>query len=126
METQPCWLYFDLEFARCVNPNLDPGKVISAFYDLLNEFCFSTFGLTLDTDSVFELDSTTDEKFSKHVIAKRLGGQYHFQSLAFPNNAQAGYFVKEVHGLCAGPAFGHSVAQVHCHNSAYQQVELSS
>ena len=95
METQPCWLYFDLEFARCVNPNLDPGKVFSAFYDLLNEFCFSTFGLTLDTDSVFELDSTTDEKFSKHVIAKRLGGQYHFQSLAFPNNAQAGYFVKK-------------------------------
>lgn len=107
METQPCWLYFDLEFPRCVNPNLDPGKVISAFYDLLNQFCFSTFGLTLDTDSLFELDSTTDEKFSKHVIAKRLqtvdgsglGGQYHFQSLAFPNNAQAGFFVKKFMGF---------------------------
>ena len=118
METQPCWLYFDLEFPRCVNPNLDPGKVISAFYDLLNQFCFSTFGLTLDTDSLFELDSTTDEKFSKHVIAKRLqtvdgsglGGQYHFQSLAFPNNAQAGFLCQEVHGLCAAAAFGHSVA----------------
>ncbi|CAE7302879.1 primpol [Symbiodinium sp. CCMP2456] len=101
METQPCWLYFDLEFHRCVNPNLDPGKVISAFYDLLNQFCLSTFGLTLDTDNLFELDSTTEEKFSKHVIAKRLqtdsgmGGQYHFQSLAFPNNAQAGFFVKK-------------------------------
>ena len=103
MEKQPCWLYFDLEFPRCVNPNLDPGKVISAFYGLLNEFCHATLGLTLDDEFLFELDSTTEEKFSKHVIAKRLrplqlvgtASQCKSQPLAFPSNAQAGYFVKK-------------------------------
>ena len=100
MERQPCWLYFDLEFPRCVNPNLDPGKVISAFYDLLNEFCRATFRQQLDASFLFELDSTTEEKFSKHVIAKRLrpgcdDGQYHCETLAFASNAQVGFFVRK-------------------------------
>ena len=57
----------------------------------------------VDTESLFELDSTTEEKFSKHVIAKHLqsvgsddaGSQCCCHALAFTSNAQAGYFVKK-------------------------------
>ncbi|XP_060854233.1 DNA-directed primase/polymerase protein-like [Rhopalosiphum padi] len=62
-ENNPCKLYFDLEFNRNENPES-------------NE------------EDILDLDSSTAEKFSHHLI---------FQTLVFSNNCQAGYFV---HFIC--------------------------
>jgi len=95
MDETPCWLYFDLEYARCANPDLQPKRVMEAFYDLLGQFCSAKLGLPLDMSSVYDLDSTTLEKFSKHVVVKGLQGPGQSSQLAFRNNAQVGYVVKE-------------------------------
>mmetsp|Transcript_34778 Transcript_34778/g.63306 ORF Transcript_34778/g.63306 Transcript_34778/m.63306 type:complete len:688 (-) Transcript_34778:14-2077(-) len=95
MDERPCWLYFDLEYSRCANPNLQPDDVIQAFCKLFSQFCLATFGSPLDMSSVYDLDSTSPEKFSKHVVAKRLQCQGQSEWLAFRNNAEVGYVVKE-------------------------------
>lgn len=98
LEWQPCWLYFDLEYSRSANPDTCPATVIELFYAELSTFCKSFFGAPLDMGSVLELDSTTPEKFSKHVIAKRLHGrkdQSLGDALAFRSNMQAGCVVAE-------------------------------
>ena len=95
LENKPCWLYFDLEFSRVENPDLDPQAVASAFLKLLNQFCDLNFGHAIDPATFYDLDSTNAEKFSKHIIIKRLQSYSSAcNTLAFPNNAQAGYFVK--------------------------------
>ena len=95
LENKPCWLYFDLEFSRVENPDLDPQAVASAFLELLNKFCDMKFGHAIDPATFYDLDSTNAEKFSKHIIIKRLQSYGSAcNTLAFPSNAQAGYFVK--------------------------------
>jgi len=77
------------------NPDLDPQAVASAFLELLNQFCDIKFGHAIDPATFYDLDSTNTEKFSKHIIIKRLQSYGSAcNTLAFPNNAQAGYFVK--------------------------------
>jgi len=92
LEWQPCWLYFDLEFQRVANPRPEPQDVIEAFYMELDAFCTEVLGAPLDMDYLVELDSTTSEKFSKHVIVKRLCKA---RDLAFKTNIQAGRVVLE-------------------------------
>ena len=99
LENKPCWLYFDLEFSRVENPDLEPEAVASAFVELLNQFCDINFGHAIDSATLYDLDSTNAEKFSKHIVIKRLrvpssSSGSSCTSLAFPNNAQAGSFVK--------------------------------
>ena len=91
LEQKPCWLYFDLEFSRVENPDLQPEAVASAFLELLNQFC-ARLGLgRVDKSSLYDLDSTNSEKFSKHIVIKALESG---ETLCFPNNAQAGCLVK--------------------------------
>jgi len=99
-EDRPCWLYFDIEFARATNPHVEPGEVASAFRSVLNDFCADMLGAPLDQDWVFESDSTTSEKFSRHMVAKRLqsGPQSAPKpaiNLALRSNAQAGLLVSK-------------------------------
>ena len=82
-EGQPCWLYFDLEFSKIVNPQLDAEQVLAQFRRGLKDFCAKE-GVQYDESRTVVLDSSTESKFSKHVIVK---------SLAFENNIQAGWFV---------------------------------
>ena len=82
-EGQPCWLYFDLEFSKTVNPQLDADEVLVQFSRGLKDFCAKE-GVQYDEARTVVLDSSTEAKFSKHVIVK---------SLAFEDNIQAGGFV---------------------------------
>ena len=75
----------------------DPSAVESAFYHELDAFCVDMLGARLEKSSVYELDSTTLEKFSKHVLLKALssaGSSASCTSLAFASNRQAGRFVQ--------------------------------
>jgi len=109
LEGRPCWLYFDLEFSRSANPEMEPEAAAAAFRETLSAFCAEVLGAPLDMASVLELDSTTAEKFSRHVIVKRLQTSPHDvsgrdgdvaagspQNLAFGNNAQAGLVVEKL------------------------------
>jgi len=90
---RPCWLYFDLEFSRVSNPNSDPEAVAREFYSALDRYFLQKLGSPHDPQSVVELDSTTPEKFSKHVLVKKLQSGL---SLAFANNAHAGVLVSDL------------------------------
>ena len=97
LEDRPCWLYFDLEYSKETNPELEPGVAMAAFEETLAAFCQDVLGLALDSSSLLVLESSTPQKFSKHVLAHRLldkdGSKV---PLAFANNAQAGLLVGEL------------------------------
>ena len=63
---KPCRLYFDLEFQKIPNPNFNTDAFFPEFYSLIEKILFDY----ADTTNVrfLELDSTTDVKFSRHVI----------------------------------------------------------
>ena len=98
LQDQPCWLYFDLEFSRLTNPELQPELAMTAFDETLSSFCEDVLGLALDAKSIIILESSTPEKFSKHVVVHRLLDKEKdtMVPLAFANNAQAGLFVNEL------------------------------
>ena len=103
VESEPCWLYFDLEYSKALYPHVDPEVVIHSFMVLLGLFCLESFQIALDLESILLLDSSTDAKFSKHVVVKFLSIQNtlcsqkacHHQGLAFRSNAHVGAFVAQ-------------------------------
>lgn len=88
-ENHPCKLYFDLEFVYKENPESDGVKMLETFVKIIIMFVKQKFDLTCNEEDVLDLDSSTTDKFSHHLI---------FQSLIFSNNVQAGYFVKFICG----------------------------
>ena len=79
-EMRPCWLYFDVEFAKACNEQIDPANVTASFYAEFSEFCTSVLGTSPGMDDIVELDASSSSKYSKHVIVK---------SLALTNNRRA-------------------------------------
>jgi hypothetical protein len=100
LHDRPCWLYFDLEYSRETNPELHPTVALAAFETTLMAFCTMKLHTPVDSTSILILESSTSEKFSKHVLVKRFftthtnNGEAVHQ--AFANNAEAGIFVKEL------------------------------
>lgn len=93
----PCHLYFDLEYERSANPNHIGPDAVDGLIDLVKEFVDSKIfkkGLGVEAKnseiSVIELDSSTPQKFSRHVIIRLPGA-------AFASNAHVGAFVG---GMC--------------------------
>lgn len=86
-ENRPCKLYFDLEFDRHENPVSNGIKMLETFVSIIIMFAKQKFDIVCNEGDVLDLDSSTADKFSHHLI---------FQSLIFSNNLQAGYFVKFV------------------------------
>lgn len=84
-ENVPCKLYFDLEFDRKENSELDDTNMIDTFVKIIIMFAKQKFDVVCNEEDILDLDSSTAAKFSHHLI---------FQSLVFSNNLQAGYFVK--------------------------------
>ncbi|XP_057291089.1 DNA-directed primase/polymerase protein-like [Hydractinia symbiolongicarpus] len=89
-ECKPCRLYFDIEFKTELNENLNGISVLNFFIDIVCKCLFEAFGIECTRNDVVDLDSTTDSKFSRHLI-------FHFKdSTYFRNNIQCGDFVKDV------------------------------
>jgi hypothetical protein len=91
-EGRACHLYFDLEFDRRANPGADGGAATDALLSLLRDalprHLPALGGRTFDPAAVVELDSTTDAKFSRHLIIHLPGGA------AFASAVAAGAFVR--------------------------------
>jgi hypothetical protein len=65
-ENSLCRLYIDLEFSRLENPQIN-GDAMTR--ELITFLCFHLSKLTLMSDKdILVLDSTTQEKYSAHLI----------------------------------------------------------
>ncbi|KHJ46087.1 herpesviridae UL52/UL70 DNA primase [Trichuris suis] len=89
-EGQPCRLYFDLEFYFCTNPDMNGELCVKSFVAYFREKASELLGIEISTDCILDLDSTTEEKFSRHLIVHLPNGT------VFKDNKEAGNFVKDM------------------------------
>lgn len=87
-EGRPCHLYYDLEFRRELNRDIDGAQLTARLLEHTAAAFHEEYGLSLPTSPLI-LDSTTAEKFSRHVVV-------HVPGHAFRTNADAGRFVLRV------------------------------
>ena len=92
-EGRPCHLYLDLEFKRRLNPGLDgdavvDGAVAAVRRALARRWPEHEEVSRFDDADVLELDSSSEDKFSRHVTVRLRG-------FAFATNADAGAVVRE-------------------------------
>nr|XP_017225176.1 PREDICTED: DNA-directed primase/polymerase protein-like [Daucus carota subsp. sativus] len=88
-EGLPCHLYFDLEFNKIENSNSNGEEMVDILLSLVFDSINEKYSIEGDKECVVELDSSTEEKFSRHKIIC-------FPNTAFKNNRHAGAFVGEI------------------------------
>ena len=86
----PCHLYLDLEYSIAANPDKNGPEAVDAVLRLLREVFAERHNLKLEDRWVLELDSSSETKFSRHLIVCMPGA-------AFLNTHHAGAMVEEVH-----------------------------
>ncbi|KAG0447026.1 hypothetical protein HPP92_028539, partial [Vanilla planifolia] len=64
--------------------------------NLLFRFFIEKYSTDGNHEAVVELDSSTDEKFSRHLIIR-------LPKVAFKDNSHVGAFVSEIEGTIEGP-----------------------
>lgn len=67
-EKSPCKLYFDLEFCVARNRELDGDYLVDIVVAASTALALELFGLELRRRDFIELDSSTDSKFSRHLV----------------------------------------------------------
>jgi DNA-directed primase/polymerase protein len=83
----PCHMYFDLEYTILDNPNKDGDAAVASLVHLLQHLLQQTYAITINPDeSILELDSSTDIKFSRHLIVRLPGA-------AFTDTSHLGGFI---------------------------------
>ncbi|KAM6971958.1 DNA-directed primase/polymerase protein [Aplochiton taeniatus] len=63
-----CKLYFDLEFYRPSNEGLDGKSMVSSLVQYVCEKLMEVYQVACSAKNVLNLDSSTEEKFSRHLI----------------------------------------------------------
>ncbi|XP_054811773.1 uncharacterized protein LOC129312981 isoform X2 [Prosopis cineraria] len=87
-EGLPCHIYFDLEFNKRVNPGKNGDDMVDLLILVVLEALNEKYFISGDPEWIVELDSSTDEKFSRHLIIR-------IPKSAFKDNSHAGAFVFE-------------------------------
>ncbi|EGF82076.1 hypothetical protein BATDEDRAFT_87146 [Batrachochytrium dendrobatidis JAM81] len=82
----PCHLYFDIEYTVSLNPSLDGNAAFKAFQNFVIERFKKICDVEYSQIRIIDLTSSTDTKFSRHLILKAPG-------IAFRNNYDVGQFV---------------------------------
>ncbi|XP_068134817.1 DNA-directed primase/polymerase protein isoform X1 [Hyperolius riggenbachi] len=82
-----CKLYFDLEFYKPANPNADGTKMVALLIEFFCRKLEECYDVKCSADCVINLDSSTDEKCSHHLI-------FVLPNVAFKDNINVGNFVK--------------------------------
>ncbi|XP_064566613.1 DNA-directed primase/polymerase protein isoform X2 [Zonotrichia leucophrys gambelii] len=67
-EKEACKLYFDLEFYKPANPDADGKSMVMKLIELVSQKLKEFYDVNCSSDDVLNLDSSTDEKFSRHLI----------------------------------------------------------
>jgi len=90
-EDRPCKLYFDLEFQICNNPNLNGDKLTDIVIVESAALLLEWYGIVISRNEIVELDSSTEKKFSRHLVFSSNNGA------AFKSNVDVGAFVREIY-----------------------------
>ena len=85
----PCHAYFDLEYGVADNPGTDGEKTVEAFLHLLRKVLLANLEMKLDDRWIIELDSSSPQKFSRHIIVRLPGS-------AFLDNSHVGTFAAAI------------------------------
>ncbi|XP_022736410.1 DNA-directed primase/polymerase protein isoform X2 [Durio zibethinus] len=88
-EGLPCHLYFDLEFNKRDNLGRDGDEMVDLLISVILEALLEKYSINGNQDWVVELDSSTEDKFSRHLIMR-------IPKTAFKDNLHVGAFVKEI------------------------------
>ncbi|KAH7853289.1 hypothetical protein Vadar_000944 [Vaccinium darrowii] len=88
-EGLPCHLYFDLEFNKRDNTAKDGDEMVDLLITVVFDALSDKYSIQGDHDWIVELDSSTEAKFSRHLIIR-------LQKTAFKDNSHAGAFVAEI------------------------------
>lgn len=67
-EGYPCRVYFDVEFYYAHNPHVDGDVALYLWIQLVAWKIYSLWHIFVNEDNVVVLDSSTTEKYSKHIV----------------------------------------------------------
>ncbi|XP_063316069.1 DNA-directed primase/polymerase protein isoform X2 [Pelobates fuscus] len=82
-----CKLYFDLEFYIPTNPSANGEKMVALVIEFFIKKLQEIYNIKCSADCVLNLDSSTEDKFSRHLI-------FVLPNTAFKDNIHVGNFVK--------------------------------
>ncbi|XP_011076097.1 DNA-directed primase/polymerase protein isoform X2 [Sesamum indicum] len=88
-EGRPCHLYFDLEFNKKGNIDRNGDEMVDLLIVVIFDAFLEKYSILGTEDYIVELDSSTEEKFSRHLIIR-------LPKTAFKDNSHAGAFVAEI------------------------------
>ncbi|XP_013368485.1 PREDICTED: DNA-directed primase/polymerase protein isoform X2 [Chinchilla lanigera] len=88
-ENAVCKLYFDLEFSKHANPEADGKKMVALLIEHVCKALQELYSVSCSAEDIFNLDSSTDEKFSRHLI-------FQLHDVAFKDNIHVGNFVRKI------------------------------
>lgn len=88
-EGLPCHLYFDLEFSKRENVQKNGDEMVDLLLSVVFDALHENYSIDTNHDCIVELDSSTEEKFSRHLIVR-------LPKTAFKDNSHTGAFVAEV------------------------------
>ncbi|NXV07786.1 PRIPO protein, partial [Cettia cetti] len=88
-EKDACKLYFDLEFYKPANPDADGKLMVMKLIELVSQKLKELYDVNCSSEDVLNLDSSTDEKFSRHLI-------FLPQKTVFKDNTHIGNFVRTI------------------------------
>lgn len=88
-ENAVCKLYFDLEFNKSANPQADGKKMVALLIEYVCKALQELYNVQCSSEDVFNLDSSTEEKFSRHLI-------FQLYDVAFKDNIHVGNFVRKI------------------------------
>ncbi|OII74242.1 uncharacterized protein cubi_01086 [Cryptosporidium ubiquitum] len=91
LEKQPCWLYFDIEYNKN-QYNLDENQILIDFTNHLQLWINSAFGYLICKSDIIYLRSSNVDKFSYHIIVKKIDEVQNFSTL-FKDNLSMKIFV---------------------------------
>uniref|UniRef100_A0A8C2X7G5 DNA-directed primase/polymerase protein n=1 Tax=Cyclopterus lumpus TaxID=8103 RepID=A0A8C2X7G5_CYCLU len=78
-----CKLYFDLEFHKPSNNGADGKTMVSSLIQYICDKLMEVYGIECSAKNILNLDSSTEEKFSRHLI-------FNLQNAAFKDNIHMG------------------------------------
>ncbi|KAM4836639.1 DNA-directed primase/polymerase protein [Thomomys bottae] len=88
-ENAVCKLYFDLEFNKPANPGANGKKMVALLIEHVCKALQELYNVHCSAEDVFNLDSSTEEKFSRHLI-------FQLHDIAFKDNIHVGNFVRKI------------------------------
>lgn len=89
LEYAACKLYLDIEFEYEYNENSCKERMLKNLLNIINYNLMLHFKIYCTENDILELDSSSDVKFSRHII-------YQLKNVAFHNNYEVGNFVKSI------------------------------